>query len=415
MRIPNACLARELGYVVLDDTNRKAYRVLNNSSYDLVLSNFYKDKESVFWPKVSKNKNKSSLLLNNDEFKSVEVEYLDHVLYWTEMSFDDIKKSLIFLCDISRYLADNDVYLTSHLWNVTLRMGKPYLIDLGDFRKGVRLMEIFDTITSTISEKSTHHIPEGYQPKRWIENSDEIIPLLHRIKNKINSKEVDSHEEMLAELKEVLLKIQPKNNQIFWDDYPAQLDMPNNISDLIPYAENIRPNLCKVIKEKKPETLLDLGCSRGLYSFYAASFGASTTGLDYSHPMMSDANKRSRELGVDCRFGFIDLLNLISWGSNAAYGNCLSRLRSEAVIAPALLHHVHGRGKPLDVLVGEWASCAKKWIMIEHIPNDTTGKLIDQRVIIDTLNSKGFTEVTVLDSRPNPRKWILGEKNDTNL
>lgn len=414
MRVPKACFAKDLGYVVLDDDNRKAYRVLNTPTYNLILSDFYKQKEGDFWLKVRKTEDNSDLLKDDSKFKTVEVEYLDHVIYWTEMSFEDIKKSLLFLCDISKYLADNNVHMTSHLWNVTLRNGNPILIDLGDFRPGVALGAIFETIVSTLSEKVTHHVPLGFQPHKWIDNSYEILNELQKIKSNIG-KTINNSDHLIEETRSVLSKIKVRDTHIHWDTYPVQKNMPTTVQEVISYAENNRPNLCKIIKEKSPKTLLDLGCSYGLYSFYAACLGASVTGVDYSHKMISEANNRSMDIDVDYKFGFIDLLNVKSWGMDGSYGSYYDRLKSEGVIAPALLHHVHGRGKSLEKIIEEWCSCAKKWIVIEHIPNDTMRGKIDSNKVVEVLKGNGFDKVSFLDSKPSPRKWILGEKVDTNL
>ena len=411
MRIPRACIVREYGYVVLDDENKKAYRVLNKSSYDLVSSMTFKNREGTFWPAiVGTNVPSDNGLLKNDEnLKTVEVEYLDHVIYWTEMSFSDIKQSLLFLCDVSRYLAENNAHMVSHLWNVSLNKGKPLLIDLGDFRHGINLLAIYETIVSTLSEKVSHHIPEGYQPSRWMNNHNYILYELEKIRHNIGL-DIKDAETLVEKTKDVISKIDVKQKQIHWDTYPVQREMPNTLKELVAYAPRNRPNLCKVLESKKPETLLDLGCSYGLYSLYASSFGTKVVGLDYSHSMISSANKKADSLGVNCSFGFIDLLNVKEWGLNGVYESFGKRLKSEAVIAPALLHHVHGRGVPLENIIREWMSCAEKWIMVEHIPSDTTGKVISDEKIIELFKEGGFKNVSVLDSNPLPRKWILGEK-----
>ena len=412
MRIPRACMHTELGYVILDDKSKRAYRVLNKNSYDFVSSKAFKAKEDIYWPTIidiDASIASGGLVGDNKNLKVVEVEYLEHVIYWTEMSFSDVKQSLLFLCEISQYLAKNNVHMISHLWNISLNKGKPFLIDLGDFKKGINLMAIYDTITSTLSEKVTHHIPEGYQPSRWIQNYEYIARKLSEIKKNIGT-EIRDGDTLIGSIASTISDIEIKKEYIYWDTYPVQKNMPNTLKELLAYAPKNRPNLCKVLETKKPKTLLDLGCSYGLYSLYASMFGTKAIGLDYSHHMISEANNKATHLGLDCSFGFVDLLNSKHWGLNGAYGSCFERLKSEAVVAPALLHHVHGRGIPLEAIIQEWMSCAEKWIMVEHITDDTTGKTISSEKIIETFKKGGFANITILDSRPTPRKWILGEK-----
>ena len=111
MRIPRACIYTEFGYVVLDDKNKRAYRVLNKNSYDFVSSKAFKAKEDIYWPTIidiDTSITSGGLVGDNENLKAVEVEYLEHVIYWTEMSFSDVKRSLLFLCEISDYLAKNN-------------------------------------------------------------------------------------------------------------------------------------------------------------------------------------------------------------------------------------------------------------------------------------------------------------------
>lgn len=411
MKIPDACIRKEYGYVVLDDINKKAYRVLNEDYYDILTSKIFKEKEGIFWPKIIR---KDVVLdygpLRNDEgFKTVEVEYLDHVIYWTEMSFFDMKKSLLFLCDVSELLHENGYHMVSHLWNVVLRNGKPILIDLGDFKKGKNVNLLFETITSTLIDKTDHHIPRNFNARDWISNYSDIEKSISGIKNEIMQNSIGD-KEAIRKLRKAIEQIATLKTHNTWDTYPVQQQAPHSSSDLARHAEANRPNLCKIIKEMNPSTMLDLGCSYGLYSMYAASFGCVATGLDYSHAMIRHANEKASTLNLTCQFGFINLLDVKSWGLNGAYGDFTTRLKSDGVIAPALIHHVHSRGKSLERIISEWSSCSKKWIVIEHIPNDTLGNPIDQNKIIDTLKNENFKSIQILDSRPSPRKWIFAKK-----
>ena len=411
MRIPSACIRNEHGYVVIDDANEKAYRVLSEDSYDIVTSKIFREKEGTFWPKIIQNNAFINYgpLKNDENFKTVEVEYLNHVIYWPEMSFFDMKKSLLFLCDVSEFLHENDYHMVSHLWNVVLRNGKPILIDLGDFKKGKNVNMLFETVTSTLIDKTDHHIPRNFNAKDWISNYSDIEKVIREIKGEITQNSI-GEKESLRKLRNAIDQIAILETNNIWDEYQVQQHSPSSLKGLVQHAEANRPNLCNIIKEMSPSTMLDLGCSYGLYSMYAASLGCVTTGLDYSHVMISHANEKASALNLTCQFGFIDLLNVKSWGLNGVYGNFTTRLRSDGVIAPALIHLVHGRGKSLERIISEWSSCSKKWIVIEHIPNDTLGNAIDQNEIIDILKNENFKSIQVLDSKPFPRKWIFAKR-----
>jgi hypothetical protein len=402
LEIPKACIRKQHGYVLLDSKNRKAYRMLSSQSYNYVTSKSYKKMAGKYWPSVIDCKEK-----NKENFFKVEVEYIDHPFYWTEMSFLDIKKSLLFLCDISEYLAKENMHIVSHLWNVVIVSGQPLLIDIGDFRPGKEKLAIFETITSTLSKISNHHVPEGYQPSFWIKNHSYILDSLKEIKEEASSDLIDA-ESLILKIKNIILDININVDSHDWDDYPVQLNTPNDVESIKKHAEHNRPNLCKIIKENSSitNTLLDLGCSRGLYSFYAAAHNIVATGADYSHTLIKSANEKSVLLNLKTQFSYLDLLNIKSWGLNGVYESCLNRFKSDGVIAPALIHHVHGRGKDLKTIIKEWSSCSKKWIIIEYIPADTLGNTIDHNVIISTLKEDGYSNIEILESKPSPRKWI---------
>ena len=52
MRIPKECNHREFGYVVLDDQSKKAWRLVNQMSYDFLTSKVYKEKVGAYWPRI---------------------------------------------------------------------------------------------------------------------------------------------------------------------------------------------------------------------------------------------------------------------------------------------------------------------------------------------------------------------------
>jgi hypothetical protein len=106
----------------------------------------------------------------------------------------------------------------------------------------------------------------------------------------------------------------------------------------------------------------------------------------------------------------MDLLNIKESSELGGYSDCYSRFKSDGVIVPAVIHHVHGKNKSLEKIVTEWASLSKEWIMIEYIPLDANNMPIDLNKMITTLSKLGFKKIELLDSAPAPRKWILAER-----
>ena len=407
MRISEDCVARHLGWVVLDDKNRKAYRVMTNSTFNFITSPAYKSKEGEYWIKTKLCNIDHELLRNNDKFKTMEVEYIDHVIYWPEMAFADIKKCTMLLCEISEYLAYQNMSMGSHLWNVTLKSGRPILIDLGDFFPLNNAL-IYGSITSHLMPPFTkNHTP--IMPREWIDNYDEIYAKLNNIKSLVPQ---ISALELVSHLKLCISQIKVKTFVNYWDNYPYQTNMPTEINLLNQHAIDGRPNLCKVLERKSSNTILDLGASHGLYSFFAAKYSHSILGIDYSHALAASANEKAIALSAPCQFALIDLLNLKESSELGGYSDCFSRFKSDGVIAPAVLHHVHGKNKSLEKLITEWAKLSKDWIMLEYIPVDAQGRPINLKEITATLSSLDFEKIEILNSNPSPRKWVFAERKN---
>jgi len=345
LTIPHSCIHRELGYVLLNKKERKAYRYVNRACRDFLNSAAYEKKADIWWPSVSEIAPESIGEPNNSNLFLFEVDYIDHVVYWPEMSFTDIKNSLLFLGDICIYLAQKNIGLQSHLWNITLQKGSPFLIDLGDFKKNCSPSLMIDTLESTLRDNcEAHHCP--IKPKHWISNWGVVSNLISQVK-KSSSSVVDQ----CKSFKSAIESIEISKGHHYWDSYPVQLDMPRDPSQIPAYAESHRPALCNFIKTHSPNTLTDIGCSRGLYSFYASCFGSSCIGIDYSQELVSDANFRGAQLNLESSFALIDLLNPQSYGLNKSYGIYKDRFRSDMVIVPAVIHHLHGLGVDLYSII----------------------------------------------------------------
>lgn len=404
LTIPPACIARDLGYVLLDHNNRKAYRYCNVPSANFLNSAAYQNKSGVWWPKAKAINPLSIGQKNIPGLSLFEVDYIDHVFYWPEMSVTDRRLSLIFLSDICIYLAQHDIGLHSHLWNLTLQKGSPFFIDLGDFKQGCDGVEMTATLESILRESmESHHGP--VHPSEWISNWPKISTSIRELKlNTLNSIY------KCKAFKSIMEDIEVLSGDHYWDSYPVQLNMPRNAADIIPYAESHRPALCNFIRENSPHTVTDLGCSRGLYSFYCNVLGASCVGIDYSHELIADANSRAKELNLLSSFSFLDLLNPQPYGINGAYGSFMDRLKSEMVIAPAVIHHLHGLGKSLPSVITLFTQLSKKYLALEFISPDGRGNHINLLDVQKILRSEGFLNIKVKDSYPFPRKWIFATK-----
>lgn len=400
--IPESCIHRELGYVLLDHESKEALRYVNRQSSSLISSQPYLDKVGDFWPNATPASPADYGLREIPDLDLYKVDYINNVFYWPEMSFLDIKLCTIKLLDICEYLLSHGFSLESHLWNMFLNNGSPQLIDIGDFKNKPNISYTVNTVLSILNPNSSQaHCP--IHPTQWISNYRDIYQSV------INLKSLPQ-DQIIKELRAIINSIKITEHDHYWDDYPTQNNIPLTLKDIQPYASNHRPELCSVIAEMPPSSLIDIGCSKGLYSFYASSLGHSTTGIDYSHNIIHEANQNAIKLKSNSSFAFIDLINFHSYGNNGAYGDFLSRFNSDGLIAPAVIHHVNGRGTELSDIIKQWCSITNKWMMVEYIEKDTLGNSIDLDNFINMFKSNKFENIKILNSTPEPRKWIFAQK-----
>lgn len=411
--IPKSCFEKQHGFCLLNHKDKKAYRFATKESSDFLKSSLYQSKSSDLWIGAKHINQKEIDYPYQPNFELFEVDYIQNVFYWSEMSYFDIKKSLIKLCDICIYLSENDYSIQSHLWNIVLQKGDPILIDLGDFKYGANQHLVFETIRSTLREHcEEHHCPKDLHGKIWIKNYEDILNRINNFQRDINRYNVI---DLSKKLKDIILSIEINLEKHYWDSYPAQKNIPKDCAEILEYAQNNSGakslNLCKIISHEKPKTLIDIGCSRGLYSIYASlSCGAICTGIDYSHELVSSANQLSKTLDINNNFAFIDLLNFKKYGFKDAYESFLERFNCEMLIAPAVIHHLNSRGVPLENIINNWCKITSKCLMIEYISQDTLGNRISLDDIKKCLNVNKFTEINILDSNVSDRKWIYAKR-----
>lgn len=400
--IPKACIHRELGYVLLDHKLKRSFRYVNKESSSFISSKLYKDKAGDFWPNAELVKPSEHGLESIDGLDLYEVDYVNNVFYWPEMSFFDIKICTIKLLDICDYLISNGFSLESHLWNMILNHGSPQLIDIGDFKNTANISHVVNTVLSVLNPNSSEsHCP--IHPTQWISNYKDIYDSIIKLQSFPQDK-------IIKELHSIIDSIQVTAQKHYWDSYPIQNNFPSSLKEIQPYASQHRPELCSVISEMPPSSLIDIGCSKGLYSFYASSFGHSTTGIDYSHNAIHEANQNAIKLKSNSSFAFIDLINFKNYGINGAYGDFLSRFNADGLIAPAVVHHVNGRGTALSDIIKQWCSITNKWMMVEYIEKDTLNNRIHLDDFVSMFKDNNFTNIKILNSKPSPRKWVFAQK-----
>lgn len=404
----NACVFTEYGWVDIDENNFKSINCVKLKLHDDILqSAFYKNKEDIYWPKVKK--------INNYESKHgkcisyYDTEYINYIIRYPEFTPEQFKESLIFLCNVCKYCKNHGYYLRTHLWNLTYYKGYPFLIDIRDFEK-LNKQNWLCIFKGHFREKIDKHCP--IKASNFIKNYSYIYKKLNKCRNNLD------------DIKSILNEIKPINSSNGdWTNYHKNrtnfLLKSENLNDIQDQIENFKggcgkiqksSNLFKIIKEINPKNIIELGCNNGLYTFGFTKYCPSI-GIDYDINSINLANKINKNLKVNTKFIYFNILDETklekNYGYNGCYGNIYSRFKSDMVVAPAIIHHLNNQCKSTDKIIKIFDKFAIKYILIEQIPS-----MVNKKNLVNSLLKYKWKIIKTITSSPKPREWLLCTRNN---
>ena len=404
----NACMATHNGWVDIDHSNFRAINcVTKKIDSEILDSKFYKDKENIFWPKVTKIDNYKSK--HGDALEYYETEYIHNILRYPEFTPLQFKEALLFICDVCEYCKKAGYWLRTHLWNLTFVKGHLYIIDMRDFEI-LRNQSWLVIFTGHFRSELDNHCP--VHTSKFISNYDYIYNKLMKCPN-----DLQKIREIINEIN--IIKI---SNGV-WTSYHGER------SDFIKkHKGELNEELCKQIKcfkggsvddtksvnlfksiEKiKPKNIIEVGCNNGLYCFASSSY-CNTIGIDYDINAINEANNLNKKLKAKCSFLHYNLLDenalAKTYGLNGAYGTVIERFKSEMLIAPAIIHNLFIQCKSTDKIIEIFNKFAEKYMLIEQIPGT-----VPENNLILSLKKYNWEIVEQIPSCPNPRKWLICKK-----
>ena len=388
-----ASICTHKGTLYIDRLNKKIKRTMTDFNAEFVETEVFKTGAAIgFWPKVTRS---------CDKF--FDVEYVEHPIMWSDMTNKQILGAYLRLCDILEYLNEHGYTMDSHLWNVVLSNSVYKLIDVGDFCKFDRNTQ---ARTLKLCLQKHEHDDKSYKVGSWTKTPQKIIEAID------NHKSIDEVRQALKDSGFVGNIADPT-----WDRYAP---VYRNDVDLSMSHENPKDGpVRRWIESIKPETLTDLGCNTGKHTLSTAkNLGIKCVGIDYAANTIDEAVEQARYMGLACGFAKVDLLNPATVG---LYDPPEKRLWSEMVIAPALIHHLFGACKNINLAVDTIAAYGSKYVAVEFIPhtdvhiNCNIEDWFSLEQIKQRLWNRGFTSIRVESSSPKGRMWIFAEKINPSL
>jgi SAM-dependent methyltransferase len=219
----------------------------------------------------------------------------------------------------------------------------------------------------------------------------------------------------LAKLHKNVTKIRLPGPAGNWADYYEETDAG--------VLESKKREIGNALSRLNPDSVLDIGCNRGVFSLMAAEAGADVIALDSDHGCATRLYEIARDKRLRILPLVFDVLNPspgIGWRA-VQYPPARERLRCDMVFALALLHHlVFTGGQDFDRVVQSIKDFQKKWCIIEYIdPSDPMTQFLPRRPTLDygwyTFDNfldalqRNYTTVTVLKKLSDTRTLLLAE------
>jgi len=410
MKKHNACISTHEGWVEIDNETKKVINCVKIKLHDKILeSKFYKNKEGIYWLKVKKINNYESNLGKCIAY--YDTEYINHIVRYPEFTGQQFKDSLLLMCDASAYSKNNGYFLRTHIWNIVYVKGNPCIIDIRDFMIYLKENDFKYMFLDCFKKELDNHCV--IHASKFVENYDEIYNLL------------DSVDNDLLKIRKVIEKIiVKKTDKKNWSDYH------NGRTNYLMNVRHIDENLYNKVRtqvgglddpqksiglftliediESEIKTVIEIGCNNGLYCF-GLSYKFNVVGIDYDEYSIDFANKINKNLRANCTFLCCNILdeenNDKAYGLNGSYDNLYTRLKSDCLIAPAVVHHLYKSCKSTDKIIRIFNNFSTKYMIIESIPD-----ICKEEKLKESLIKYNWQIIKNVKSVPHPRNWMLCKK-----
>lgn len=197
-----------------------------------------------------------------------------------------------------------------------------------------------------------------------------------------------------------------------------------------------------IIKNKKPETVLDIGANTGWYSVLASRLGSVVIALEDDESCVDILYKRAKKDRLNIlpiKISFCELTKKIygveyddpvykSRGlkNNPLYKSGMERFKSELVLALGLAHHlVLGQGYSIEKMFKILSQLTESTLVLEFV-DLTDEKIVNEPSFFKNINKfnhsnyslerflkvgkKYFADVFIRDSHPGTRKILVFNK-----
>lgn len=358
----------------------------------------------------------------------VEAERVERVTFPTEWPTEMLRAAAVAIARLAECLARHGMGLKdSHPWNVLFAATQPVFVDLGSL--------VGDpTPTRAWRREFRRHLllPLLFHHRGWHRAADALMRehpvglLTSAMDSRVGRLLVARHGERLARatqspeeyyrrLAELCESLDAAGTPMTWSSYDQP---PVAVGDVAEYSGKQRA-VAEFLQRVAPGTLLDLACNQGWYSRLAVDAGYSTISTDIDDMAVGILYRRAVVEDLDILPLRLDIVwPRGSYGLGLAHSEPYGRIRSEVVMALAVIHHlVRNHELPFATFARLIDKVAVRAAIIEFIPPDDAH--VATWGVPDWYNEARFVEamsayfprVTRLPSSPEPRLMFLFERS----
>ena len=387
------------GFVFHSDGNY--YRQVNKTyseNYHLLISSGLYDTLTSKKYLLPHTEIKENISGTEDCYVTLLPEQLPFISYPYEWCFEQLKDAALLTLKIVKIAVEKKMILKDATpFNIQFFNGKPVFIDTLSFEKHEASLPwiayrqfcelfLFPLWLSHYHKMNFQQILNVYPDGIPAEIAAKILPaksklnsgvwlhllLQNTIKKKSTSNKTTysfSKEKLLnlvTHLENIIIKLDNSSKTTWSNYYKEGIDEPA-------YLEEKKKIIGQLISQVHGKKIIDLGANDGEFSFLLAEKGFTVIATDNDEQCINNFYKRIRKEGITNIIPlYIDITNpsAATGFANRERASINDRLRGDAVMALALIHHLAiGKNIPLQMLAA-WFSELAPQLIVEFIPKE---------------------------------------------
>lgn len=359
----------------------------------------------------------------------VEVERVPVVTYPIEWPTRMLQAAAVAILRLSRALLDRRLRLKdAHPWNVLFDGVRPVFVDLGSICDGTSVpwqwlaeLRRHVIVPLALHSMSLHRLGDAVMREHRTRGAkgawdsrllQAMFPPTLALRFLTRRR---SPAALLDDLDRYVGGLDARGTRMLWSSYdqqPVDLDQREQFSPKMGAVDEF-------LRAQPPGRIVDLAANRGLYSRLAAAHGHHVVAIDVDDRALGELYDTALAHRLAISPVRMDLVwPTGSHGAGLSYADAFARLRGDAVLALAILHHLAAAGVRFELFAHLIDRFAARSAIVEFVPRHDAHVAAwplarEPWYELDNLVSAmrpHFPRARILPSSPEPRVLIVFER-----